>query len=70
MGGIVGSVVFGISAFIIGRRKIFVVKFHSIQITLAVYFVGVLLSGIKTTAGIFIFSRFLTGLRYLGIYQV
>jgi MFS family permease len=49
-------------AFIIGRRRIFVVIQIIIQITLLIYFVGVILSGVKTNSFLFVFSRFLTGL--------
>lgn len=41
-----------------------------IQVTLAIYFVGVLLSGVQTGPELFIFSRFLTGIRYTMRYPV
>lgn len=65
MGGITGSLLFGISSFIIGRRKIFLVSINTIKITLVIYFFGVMLSGIQTSPLVFILARFLTGVRYI-----
>lgn len=40
-------------------------KFNIIQITLVLYFFGVLFSGIKTNPFLFILARFVTGLRLI-----
>jgi len=66
----VGSLIFGLLAFVVGRRRIFLVSLINIQITLALYFFGVLFSGIETHPVVFIIARFVTGLRYGWMYVV
>lgn len=59
-----GSFIFGISGFTIGRRKIFLVfYFLQIKITLIIYAFGILFSIVSESVELFMLGRFLTGIR-------